>query len=43
MRTFFSGLLAAVFFCLAATAGAAERPRFAFTLICDDPALARVQ
>ena len=42
MRTFFGGLLAAGLFWLAATAGAAERPRFGFTVICDDPALAQV-
>jgi hypothetical protein len=42
MRTFFSGLLAATLFWLAANATAAERPRFGFTVICDDPALAQV-
>jgi hypothetical protein len=43
MRTFLGGLLAAILFCLAAGAAAAERPRFAFTVICDDPAHAQVQ
>jgi hypothetical protein len=41
MRSFLGGLLAAILFCLAAGATAAERPRFAFTVICNDPALAQ--
>jgi len=44
MRTILGGLLAALLFCLmaGAGAGAAERPRFAFAVICNDPALAQV-
>jgi hypothetical protein len=42
MRTFFGGLLAATLLWLAAGATAAERPRFAFAVICNDPALAQV-
>lgn len=42
MRTFLGGLLAAILFCLATGAAAAERPRFAFTVICNDAALAQV-
>ncbi|MFC5550861.1 hypothetical protein [Massilia aerilata] len=42
MRISFRSLLAAILFCLAATATAAERPRFGFAVICDDPALAQV-
>jgi len=42
MRTILGGLLAAILFCVAAGASAAERPRFAFSVICNDPALAQV-
>lgn len=46
MRSFLGGLLAALLFALtvtaAANATAAERPRFAFGVICNDPALADV-
>jgi uncharacterized protein (DUF111 family) len=46
MRSFFGGLLAALLFALSVTATAnataAERPRFAFAVICNDPALAEV-
>jgi hypothetical protein len=42
MRKIVGGLLGAILFCLAVGAGAAERPRFAFTVICNDPALAQV-
>lgn len=42
MRTIIGSLLAAVLFCLGAGASAAERPRFAFAVICNDPALAKV-
>jgi hypothetical protein len=50
MRSFLGGLLAALLFALTVTATAnagpnataAERPRFAFAVICNDPALAEV-
>jgi hypothetical protein len=42
MRTFFGGLLAAVLLGLCTGAFAAERPRFAFTVICEDARLAQV-
>ncbi len=42
MRPFFVGLLAAILFGFAAGATAAERPRFAFAVICNDAALAQV-